>query len=238
MRQLRYRASSVALGRALSLALILMQLAACAHTPLPAVANHPASEYELNQANRGLRIAVDLFTDEPRLVQFFGANLLSRKVLPVLVVLENAGPEPWLIQTRHILFRTKSQRALVPYDVREAANARVNEEVSNAYLGGAAGAALSALPFVFLLPGTVASGVAIAKENELRATRNSIMEKALEDVSIYPTQLHKGFVYFPLGPEDTLDDLATLSITASRIPTQERLLFEFHFGSVRHGHRE
>ena len=206
-------------------ALTLLNTAGCGTIlRLPAIPNRPASDYQLSQESAGLIAAVDPMVDSKRVADFFGLDLLSVGLLPVLVVVENHHEQD--------VFVVKRALVSVALESSEAASAGfVLTKGRSTQLAGATGALASVLftPLIIGLPtAIVLSHFTEVEAVKLRLIKDNVERKELLERTVYPGEAHRGFVYFNFDKQAPLNGLVAVKVSVERLRTRENVTFDFY----------
>lgn len=190
---------------------------------LPAMPDRPTSDYHLSQESSGLSVAVDPLLDSERVKNFFGLDLLSEGLLPVLVVVENHHEQDVFV----------AKRALVLLTLKggDAWNAGPVLAKGNTQLAGATGALASLVltPPIIGLPAAI--GLSYFAESEVakaRLIKSNLERKEFLDRTVYPGEAHRGFVYFKLGNRDMVSDLVAVKVEVEKLRRWEKVSFVFY----------
>ena len=206
-------------------------LSGCAGIRIPEMTVKPITEYRFSQEQEGLRIAVDPFLKEERLKTFFGADLLSHGILPLLIVAENLDPKStYLIEQKSFSFAVKAEQQS---DITEGMDhpsvsvpegARTYETTSSIFVTStgiiAPGLTLIALPV--LLPLDIHFKKIRA---DIRNINENLEKKAFVDRTISPGELASGFVYFQIKDRESAKKIAIIFMKAKGIPSDKDLNF-------------
>lgn len=201
-----------------SIFLISSILVACSPVNIQKVTVQKASSYEFCASKAGLMVSADPFFEEERLKEFFGANLLSKGILPVLVVFENVKAHDGFV------LLTDRANLVVEKLVSEAdtTSATYAKQVSEAHqalmatglIGLTVG--IATLPFVFVAEDAYKDAVDVAKNMET---------VKLVDKTVYPGGCHSGFLYFKLENKDDAGNIEIIQLNARNIRTNESITF-------------
>ena len=195
----------------------------CSTTPyMESVQVQRVASYKLTAEQVGLRVAVDPYFETSRLKAHFGTDLLARKVLPVLVVLENRDADGGfaVLPSRCALL---TEGAAIgagisdPFALRQKAQASRTGSI-------AGGAAIMLFP---LAVAAVAPVVESAQEEyrDARDMQKNLMKLALAVKSVYPGDVNSGFLYFRTEGLDLNDGNLAMQVAAENIRTKEQLTF-------------
>lgn len=160
-----------------------------------------------------LTVYVEEYGSSEKEEKAFDASLVKESVLPVLILVENAGKEPYELKVADI--SVKGATALRPLTPEEAAG-----RAKRAALPRALGWSLI-VPIISIPIAVAASAIHTSKVNE-QIVRD-FAGKAFENGSIAPNKSHTGFLFFELDPGRK--DLAGLflELAARNAVTGERV---------------
>jgi len=213
-----------------SIFLISSILVACSPVNIHRVTVKKASSYKFSKSKAGLMVSVDPFFEEDRLKEFFGANLLSKGILPVLVVFENVKADDGfvLLTDRANLvvekLASKADTTGFTYEkqVNEASRTLSGTEALMAPMVIVAPiVGVATLPFLFAAEDAYKDAVDVAKNMET---------VKLVDKTVYPKGSHSGFLYFKLENEDDAGNIEAIQLNARNIRTKESVMFTIGIG--------
>ena len=188
----------------------------CSGVQISDVSIQQVPQYELNQNQKGLGVALDPFYEEDRLERYFGKNLLFHGILPILIVVRNHTDQPVLVQTDRISLLGVDDIS-IPQVAIDSARAPIARE---------------SIPKekALFLAGVVFTPAMLLSDKELMdrdAILQNIRRKALVDRSLYPGELHHGFVYFYIKRRDALGNRARLELEIKNLSTDGMSRFDF-----------
>lgn len=236
---------------AVAIVALVFLLASCALQFKKAAVQKPDS-YRFTLQDRGFTVSADPYKEDSRLDEYFGCDLLSRGILPVLLVIENqmAGDGFNLLAEEVRLL----MKGVDPATSTLATNAGgvPTDELHKAQRSGAlalpaAGEAVMYLdpiapllqvanlvqvaPLVQLAPIAVGFVLVIAGipaqkrlQNELQIRRN-LEEKQLLSKTLYPGGTQAGFLYFKLNNKEDLQEVQGINLTLKNVRSNEVLSF-------------
>jgi hypothetical protein len=205
------------------LLLLLFLAFGCSHTHIPEVSVQPSKNYRMCQDVAGLIVGADLYVEEDRLKEYFGKNLVQKNnILPVLVVLENRHlRDGYLIEGGQISLalrqgaaRAEEGQATVPVTDKTGAlsTAVVPLAIAGVLFTPAALAGIALLPFL----------AAAERQRDVAVQINdNLTKKALTDRTLYPGEVHSGFVYFPLSSPAMVSDIAAVEVKVKNLKTSQ-----------------
>jgi len=181
------------------------------------------SSYKLTAEQAGLGVAVDPYIETSRLKAHFGADLLARRVLPVLVVLENQDADGGfaLLPNRCALLTGGTSMGPGigdPFTLQQKAEASRR----GAIIGGATImvfplAAVAALPIV---------GSVQEEYRDARDMQKNMMRLALTVKPVYRGDSNSGFLYFRTEGLDLSDSDLAIQVVGENIRTKEQVAFQ------------
>lgn len=213
--------SSRKLILAAMLTLIAFFVTNCAPTEIRKVAVQKADHYKFTSQQDGLRISVDPYTEKNRIKDSFGCDLLSRGILPVLVVVENLSSEDGYIMV------IDKASLMISNAVND--NKQVGEDQKNYELERARKRAHSLdgiQPVMVLFPLLAFAVLPFAQtaentyRNEVEIKRN-LEQKLIVPKTIYQGGSHSGFLYFNLGKAEDISIVQGICLSIRNIRTNE-----------------
>lgn len=189
-----------------SLALIL---SACASYAPSLVRLNPSGPNVRKAAQGDLAVYIEEFATPEKSERAFDTNLVAEGVLPLLILVENNGQQPYEVKTADITVRADSPlRALTPEET--AGRAGRNP------VGRALGWSLI-VPIISIPVAVAASAIHTSSVN--RQIVQDFAAKLLPDGPIPPNRERSGFVYFELEPGRTGLAGLLLEMTAKNVAT-------------------
>jgi hypothetical protein len=216
------------------LTLIAFAINSCSPIEMKKVVVQRGAHYKFSTQQSGLRISVDPYTENDRLQNTFGCDVLSRGILPVLLVVENISSEDGYIVVN-------DTACLITADPIN--NIEQSDEVQKSEKLGRAGNRLAStstaavatahmLPVIgvaslVLLP--FALGGEATYRDEIEIQRN-LKQKQILPKTIYQGSLQSGFLYFNLGKAEYLSKLQGVSLSMRNVRTNELLSVTISMG--------
>ena len=200
----------------------------CSPVEIKEVTIQKADYYRFTSQKAGLKISVDPYTEENRLKDFFGCDLLSRGVLPILIVIENQNAEDGyiLVKEKSVLVlqntdptNTLSSLGTGSYDSQDLEKALKAERAIK--LAGAMGI-IFPVSLVVIVP---LVEKAQKKTYDEIAIKRIIEETHLLDKTIYQGGSHSGFLYFQFKTKEDINRVAGFSLSMKNIRTNEIVSF-------------
>lgn len=225
--------------------IFFLGLTACSTVQLQKVTIQPASSYKFSSSKAGLIISVDPFIEEDRVNKFFGYDLLSKGILPVLVVFENKSAEDGyiLLNERTMLLMKDQVIRQNPKDntignINSSGELEKSANVQNALGLGAqasltagaistaagatsqlSGTALGVAGFVvFLIPVAI---VGHHEGNLLRSQENVIENEMTNNRTLYNGASNSGFLYLKIDQKENLRNIVGFMFHLKNIRTDE-----------------
>jgi hypothetical protein len=201
----------------------------CSPVKIKEVTIQRADYYRFSSKKAGLKISVDPYREENRLTEFFGCDLLSRGVLPVLIVIENQNAEDGYILVKEKsalvlkttnLTNTGSNLGTGSYDSHDLEEALKAERGATLLTGG--------VTMVFPVVGVALLPLAIIaqkKADDEIAIKRNIEKTQLLDKTIYQGGSHSGFLYFQFKTKEDINRVAGFSLSMTNIRTNEIVSF-------------
>lgn len=175
------------------------------------------------QSLDGLRIGVQALSDPEEIDQYFGTDLLSKRILPVLVVAENSNASSsfLLSDSDFMLGRDDNELLSLSAQTMSGASSAGPTLKSGGLVTALAGFAVPGLGFAGLPLALIGQKVAA---DDMEIQRNFSL-KQFWTRTVTPNRQARGFVYFPLQDDTDLDG-ASMRIRALRLKDQTELEFE------------
>lgn len=186
-----------------SLLWLVVAVTGCVTIESPDLAIQPVDRYSLYQVKDDLFVAVEPFHDKEKVLRYFGANLLSDGILPVLTVAENHS------RTSSFVLLKEQFSLTSPNKTRGSQEADFVLEPfpeTTATLIGLIGLHLS----------TSASKI-----------RHNLITRELKTKTIAPGSSQYGFVYFKLRDKTDAMTMSAISVKALNLQTDEVITFIF-----------
>lgn len=200
---------------------ILFVFTNCSPVQVREVIIQRADHYKFSSEKSGLKISVDPYREERRLQDFFGYNLLSRGILPVLVVIENQTA-----QDGYTLVTDKSGLLISKTEERKIANTLTEQNLNSPP------PTMPVLPFVILIPIGIAVQMSttqqLVNENQIR---NNLEQKRMLDKTLYQGGSQSGFLYFKLNDKENAERVQGIRFTLKNIRTDETVVFTINISS-------
>jgi hypothetical protein len=203
------------------LPIIFLIIASCGPVEIKKVTTQKADYYKFTSQKAGLKISVDPYKEENRLQEFFGCDLLSRGVLPVLVVIENQNSDDG-----YILVKERSVLVMRNTDPTDAKNNLGIGGYGSHDLEKAVKVESAIKPWLFL--STLFIAPALAAEKRTRdelAIKENIEKTQLLDKTVYRGRSNSGFLYFQLKKKEDLDNVVDFYLNMKNIRTNEIVSF-------------
>jgi hypothetical protein len=211
------------------LSMIFLALAACAHVEMDKVSAEVASSVRFKSQANGLLISIDPYMEEERLVRFFGVDLLSRGVLPLLIYFKNVDAEDGYVllhEKSTLLMRSSDSEIAEGNENRtddQNLKTQESQEKGNSVTGFAAASGIAAVGLT--PPGMLMFAFSqTAHENEELISRN-IEDKKIMEKTVYPGDSQSGFIYFQLEKREAVEDLVAVHLEVRNIRTGEIISF-------------
>lgn len=210
-----------------SLTIFFFVFSGCAPVEIKKITAQKDYHYKFTSQNAGLKISVDPYREEQRLQDFFGCDLLSRKLLPVLVVIDNLSAEDGYVllkEQSRLLMKTADTVAIEDkesYRSSDELRKAVKEESAINIVAGGIGV-IAPITLIASLPLMIAAEKTIKDE---LAIQTNIQEKQLLDKTLYRGASHSGFLYFPLNSKEDSTRVGGFSLSIRNIRTKEVVSF-------------
>ena len=186
------------------------------------VSVNPSQSYRLQKETNGVVVAVDPYIEGDRLKEHFGTNLMQKKLLPVLFVIENREEKDGVM--------VESSQIMVMLRDKAATSATDQASVKVPTTGKTLQGAISVLGYTgVFLPVAGMAGIALLpfllaaehqRDTALKINDN-LTKKALTDRTLYPGETASGFVYFPLSQPEQVSDVAGFVVKVKNLKTNQ-----------------
>jgi hypothetical protein len=198
---------------------------------VPDLVVSPAQQYKYCFDQEGLRIAIDPFFEEERIRLYFGGDLISRGILPVLIIIENNDNKTGYLLERNAIQLQDSQQGAsdrVAYS-REPAIVYPLRPLNILEI------LLNPTPFgAITLTARALSGNPIMKPDidddvvlEAHMLNENLKKKAFVDRTVFPGESHSGFVYFQIKGSDDLKNIFAIVVKVKNIRFDNELSVDF-----------
>ena len=220
----------------LSFLLYSLFILGCVHnTQFPDVPISDVSMYARNLNNNGLKIASDPFIEEDRVIRYFGENLLSDGILPVMIIIDNGSEKAVLIEVKNTYLmmdnhdqnlnstEVKLKDQVRTYNMQDGGGASIimNYAIPTAVIMGANPLLVLAMP--------IATLPFLYSQTKANVLKQVIDENVLFDKSLYPGDKHHGFVFFKV--KDKITNIKAVKVILKSLKTNE--IYEFTFDFVK-----
>jgi len=176
----------------------------------------PISEYTHHQVDNGVAVAVHAIRQRDEVKTYFGADLVARGFLPVLIVVENQSED--------------ASYMVSPKDFAYASGEGVDElRARPDHLGrGTAAGVVGGVSAVAISPvGLLVSGAMVVHSSKLS---HNLKSKEFRTRSISPNRPSaSGFIYVPVPKKDR-DHRVLVRLTVKNMPEHEPQTYEFILG--------
>ncbi len=186
------------------------------------VSVNPTQSYHLQKEASGVVVAVDPYMEGDRLKQHFGANLIQKKLLPVLFVIENREEKDGvMVESSQIMVMLRDKTATAATDqasVKVPATGKTLQGAisvlgySGVFLPVAGMAGIALLPFLL---------AAEHQRDTALKINDNLTKKGLVDRTLYPGETASGFVYFPLSKPEQVSDVAGFVVKVKNLKTNQ-----------------
>ncbi|WP_177420892.1 hypothetical protein [endosymbiont of Lamellibrachia barhami] len=201
--------------RIISAVVILFLLCGCATVKFTDYQQDTISNLNNQQFKDGLSISILAITDKNKVISYFGTDLLSSGILPVLIVAENKNESSsFIIHKERITLSNIVENDIEAIDqVREYS---AGEEVAT--VGAAAGIMPIVLPLFF---------VGAAMVNDANEIMHNMLEKEIRTEMLSPSEKISGFVYFSIPKEknEQKQQYIIIDVIKYQLTESERFIF-------------
>jgi len=226
--------------------IVIFMLASCSTIEIQKVTPEKADYYKFVSQNAGFKISVDPYKEENRLKEYFGCDLLSRGILPVLLVIENQDAEDG-----YILVKENSGLLIENPDSKNTLNNSGNESYKADNLNQAvktdaaiknlgAAALVGSLPFYatgaiagpIILVGIIPMAMLEKRVKDELEIKKNVEDNLIVNKTIYRGGSHNGFLYFKLNSKDDMVNVKGILICIKNIRTNELLSFKININEL------
>jgi hypothetical protein len=219
---------------ALSVAALVLLVAGC-YVQIQKVTAQKPESYKFLLQDRGFRVSADPYKEASRLDECFGYDLVSRGILPVLVVIENhdaASGYNLLPEDVRLLLKdtnpnpSKTEVGAVGPPVGEVrkGGARGMATTSDVLTYAAAlGSIVTPLAPALVIPALAFGAAANKQEVDAQLIRDNLEDKRLVSRTLYPGSTQAGFLYFKLDNEADIRRVHGIRINMKNVRSDEVL---------------
>ena len=206
-------------------ALCYSQLAGCAAITLSPYTPPSVDAMSKSQSKENLVIAVHPLTDGDEQVKYFGKDLTSVGIMPILIAASNTNTyRSFVIDEKNITMGIPSKKNSCPRPAKaEAASTTTGESM----VAAAAFCLLllppGIVPYVFLLPNGSKS---IA---DATVVQNALVENGLYTHTLSPEETVSGFVFFKIPEDQEKSENLIMNVPALELGSFKVYNFEFSF---------
>ena len=202
----------------------------CAPIEIKKLPTQNAGGYKFISQQSGLKISVDPYKEEGRLRQFFGDDLLSRGIFPIFVIIENQNADGgYILNNEKIALVMKvldlktnnyalNIEGIKPIELQASNNSGTLEA------GGVLTTA-SALFFPLLLPAAIFTYSGLNSIENENAIRRNLEQKQMVLKTLYPGDIHNGFLYFRISKKEDIENVQGVNINLKNLRTDQVLTF-------------
>jgi hypothetical protein len=152
----------------------------------------PASTYRYKAETNGLTLAVEPFTAKHQVKETFNTDVVSKGIIPVLVVVENNGSATYLLAKEKALVGKGSTNALTG----QLSTGGTGDTAAKVGAGFLAVSIISGPAVVVAAPLLIGGMKAMSNADVIR---HNLSDKALASHTIEPGKRAYGFLYFQLA---------------------------------------
>lgn len=234
--------SPVKITLASILTLMAFAVNSCGPMEMKRVVVQQGAHYKFTSQQSGLKLSVDPYTEKDRLQANFGCDLLSRGILPVLVVVENLSSEDGYIVVTDMatLMTNDSINSRVQSDEGQKSEELESkfkelESTSNTAVGMVEWSPLIGVVSPVIGVASLVSqplkalGAEATYKDEIEIKRN-LEQKQMLPKTVYQGGLHSGFLYFNLGKAEDLTKLQGVLLHIKNVRTNELLSVTINMG--------
>jgi hypothetical protein len=214
-----------------SAAVWIAPLIGCSTMRLPSYSPLPFDEYPSGTTIDGLSLAALPLTDEEEVEEYFGADLLSEGILPVLVIAENQSDTTSFALLPERISLGDLNDPVTSEFLPESSTAAQISETSSVWLLPL----LMAGPFglaAYAVTAPVLTTVGAKSSSDVAEIQYNFAEKALGAETLSPGGTTNGFAYFELPPTKSESSSWVLRVEALNLGTGERRTYELQLEST------
>ncbi len=201
--------------RIISIVVILFVLCGCETVKFTDYHQDAINNLNKQKIKDGLSIAILALTDNDKVISYFGTDLLSSGILPVLIVAENNNESSsFIIHKERITFSNISAKD--NQDIDKDTEYSAGQEVAT--VGAAAGIMPVVLPLFFI------GASMVNNSNEIM---HNMMDKEIRTETLSPREKISGFVYFPIPKEKKEQNKQYIMIDVLKYQSKETEKFIF-----------
>jgi hypothetical protein len=197
----------------------VLMLNSCAIAVPPEVKIKPTITYKYYDEKDGLKISIDPIFEENRVKEYFGTDLDSLGILPVLIVAENSSSKSsYLVTKKDISLNIKQHSNDL---VKKSGSAGISKPGDHLYGIGGAFATGGLIVPILIIPGAIFTQIANKKAQDYKTITDNLTKKGFTDSTIFPHESHSGFIYFPikeneLGQNNLVINVKVINMTANK----------------------
>jgi hypothetical protein len=163
-------------------------------THIPQYVPRPLDQYEHRALDQGLAVAIEPQTKSTEVMKYFGADLLSRNVLPVFVLIKNQSPDTSFVIVPEGISLSDSASVSDSQEFDDQFDLTPGSKNS----AKAAGVATGVGALVFLPVALAGMGAVLAfadSMSDAEEIKHNLVIKALRARTLSPNKTVSGFVY-------------------------------------------
>jgi hypothetical protein len=214
-----------------SAALSIAPLIGCSTMRLPSYSPLPFDQYPSGTTIDGLSLAAFPLTDQKEVEEFFGADLLSEGILPVLIVAENQNDTAsFVLRPDRVSLGDLSDPVTSEFLPESSTVAQFSESSSVWLLPLLAAGPAGLVAYAVSAP--ILTTVGAKSSSDVAEIQYSFAKKALGADTLSPGGAANGFVYFELPPTESESNSWVLRVEALNLSTGEQRTYELQLQST------
>ncbi|MFH1349035.1 MAG: hypothetical protein ABIH58_05380 [Patescibacteria group bacterium] len=191
---------------------------------MPELAVQPVSQYRLSQVKDNLFIAVEPFYDKEKIEEYFGRDLLSDGILPILLVAENHNQTSSFVLLKEQFSLTEPSSDMIASSDAGAPIAKEASIQAGASMAASTGMAVLTFNPMMMAGGVIVGGKAVA---DASAIQHNLTTKELTTKTLSHGKSQYGFVYFKLKDKNGITGNYIADVKALNLQSGEVLTFSF-----------
>ncbi len=215
------------------LLLISSLLAACSTSPPCTIDSQLAHQTGYEQVKDKLIIYVRPLEDKREVIKYFGANLLTKQILPVFILVENKNTSRYfLVETAGPEARdskSEKERRQGKPDLQRPSCISSKDAKGIVYESHGAGFIMATGPVIWLavFPLAVMSDFNYGPTDSAKSLQQALILQSFRKQTLTPGRKEQGFLYYHLPPENSSSKPVGISIKATDVETREVMYFRF-----------
>jgi len=204
----------------------VLMLNSCAIAVPPEVKIKPTITYKFFDEKDGLKISIDPIFEENRVKEYFGTDLNSLGILPVLIVAENSSSKSsYLVTKKDISLYSKQGTTDLVKKSGTADIPKPSKQLLDG-IGGAFAVGGLIVPILFI-PGVIFMEMGNKIAQDHKTITDNLTRKSFSDCTIFPNESHSGFIYFPIKSNEIGQNDMVINVKAINMTNNKTMPFIF-----------